>query len=138
MSALLTYTETRLKVRKFQNENMKLLHCPKYERNFLKISAWIFFFKFFRSFFSFWNFLTFTWIICIYLSLKILIYRDFFSLISMIIAGISWNWKQKKIQSYFRKYLAPLAIDEKRYFLSHCKWNMRPPNQFFLFVRMID
>ena len=28
-----------LKVRKFQNENMKSSHCQKYERNFLKNSA---------------------------------------------------------------------------------------------------
>ena len=35
----------RLKVRKFQNENMKSSHCPKYERK------------------KFWNFHTFTWVL---------------------------------------------------------------------------
>ena len=50
--------ETPLKVSKFQNENMRSSHCPKYEQEF---------FKFFRSYFgqcndfifSFWNLLTF-------------------------------------------------------------------------------
>ena len=30
-----------LKVRKFQNKNMKSSHCPKYERKFWKILPWI-------------------------------------------------------------------------------------------------
>jgi hypothetical protein len=60
-----------LKVNKFQNENMKSSHCPKYERKNLKNSALSVqgrIFQIFRSYFgqwddsifSFWNFLTFT------------------------------------------------------------------------------
>ena len=60
-----------LKVRKFQNENMKSSHCPEYERKIWKILPWILraeFFKLFRSYFgqcddfifSFGNLLTFS------------------------------------------------------------------------------
>ena len=36
---VLIQTRCLLKVSKFQNENMKPLHCPKYERKNLKNSA---------------------------------------------------------------------------------------------------
>ena len=60
-----------LKVNKFQNENMKSSHCPKYEQKNLKNSAQSVQgrnFQIFRSYFgqredsifSFWNFLTFS------------------------------------------------------------------------------
>ena len=60
-----------LKVSKFQNENLKSSHCPKFERKIWKILSWILrteFFKFFRSdfgkcddfIFCFWDLLTFS------------------------------------------------------------------------------
>ena len=59
-----------LKVRKFQNENMELSHCPKYEQKIWKIVPWTLRAEFFKKFcsyfgqcddfiFSFWNLLTF-------------------------------------------------------------------------------
>ena len=59
-----TVSKYLLKANKFQNENRKSSHCPKYERKIWKILPWILWAEFFKFIFSFWNLLTFKRVVC--------------------------------------------------------------------------
>ena len=53
--AHLVHYKYGLKVRKFQNENMKSSHCPKYERKIWKFLPWILKTEFFKCFCSYFG-----------------------------------------------------------------------------------